>query len=130
MAFAQGIRMNDYEPIDVKTGGIRLPMTTERRTTTRINERIPLIVRGAPGRGTSYQFTSLAENIGAGGLLAHAPRIMEVGEKLTLFVRFALAGSNPPQAPAIAARAVVIRVEEKSGESCNFAAAFVRHRFI
>jgi hypothetical protein len=105
-------------------------MKTERRKTPRIKECIPLIVRAARGGNASYQFNSVVENIGAEGLFAFAPRVMKVGEKLTVFVRFALAGSNPLQAPAIAARAVVVRVEEQSGGSCNFAAAFIRHRFV
>jgi hypothetical protein len=105
-------------------------MKTERRKKQRIYEPVPIIVRGSADSGQSYQIKAIARNIGAGGLCAFAPRIMEVGEKVALFVRFSRAGSNPPQAPAIAARAIVVRVEEKSGESSAFAASFLRYRFI
>ena len=104
-------------------------MKIERRKKQRINEPVSLIVRGSVD-GESYQIKATARDIGAGGLYAFAPRIMEIGEKVTLFVRFSLAGSNPPQAPAIAVRAVVVRVEEKCGESSAFAASFLRYRFI
>jgi len=102
----------------------------ERRKRARIDNPVPVIVRGPAGCSERYQFKTTAKNIGAGGLCAFAPRVMEAGEKITLFVHFALAGSAPPHAPAIAARAVVVRVEDQCGESCTFAASFLRHRFM
>jgi hypothetical protein len=105
-------------------------MEIERRKKQRINEAVSVIVRSSAASSQAYQVKAIAKNIGAGGLCALAPRIMEVGEKVTLFVRFSLAGSNPLQAPAIAARAVVVRVEETCGESSVFAASFLRYRFI
>jgi c-di-GMP-binding flagellar brake protein YcgR len=105
-------------------------MNIERRNKPRISEPVSLIVRSSSSCNAGYQFSSTTKNIGAGGLCAFAPRAMEVGEKVTLFVRLALVGSNPPQAPDIAARAIVVRVEEKSEESCTFAVSFLRHRFI
>jgi len=109
---------------------MRAIMESERRQKPRINEPVTVLVRGSADPGNPYQFKTTAKNIGAGGLCAVAPRRMEVGEKVTLFVRFALAGSNPPQAPAMAARAVIARVEPQRGGSCVFAASFLRHRFI
>ena len=105
-------------------------MKIERRKKQRINEPVSIIVRGSTDCGQAYQIKATARNIGAGGLCAFVPRIMEVGDKVTLFIRFSLAGSSPPQAPAIAARAVVVRVEEKCGEASAFAASFLRYRFI
>jgi hypothetical protein len=105
-------------------------MKIERRKKPRLNEPVSVIVRSAAGCGKNYRFNTTAKNIAAGGLCAIAPRVMEVGDKVTLFVRFALAGGNPLQAPVIAARAVVVRVEEQCGDSCTFAASFLRHRFV
>jgi hypothetical protein len=102
----------------------------ERRQKPRINEPVPVIVRGSDGHGRTYRFNTIARDIGSGGLCASAPRIMQTGEKILLHVRFALAGSKPSQAPAIAARARVLRVEEQSNGSCVFAASFLLHRFI
>jgi hypothetical protein len=105
-------------------------MEIERRKKQRMSEPVSIIVRGSADCGQTYQFNATTRDIGPGGLCALAPRIMEVGEKVTLFVRFSLAGSHPPQAPAIAARAVVVRVEETCGESSAFAASFLRYRFV
>jgi hypothetical protein len=114
----------------IRQGDSESFMQEERRKRLRINQPVPVLVRGSADCRKRYQFRATARNIGAGGLCAFAPRVMEVGEKVTLFVRFALAGSSPPQAPAFAALAVVVRVEEKRGDSCTFAASFLRHRFI
>ena len=105
-------------------------MNFERRQKPRINDPVAIVVRGSKDHGKSYQFDTITQDIGAGGLRALAPRIMEAGEKILLHIRFALAGSRPLQAPVIAARAVVMRVEERPDGSCNFAASFLRHRII
>lgn len=102
----------------------------ERRGKPRMYDPIPVLVRGSEDCGKRYQFSAVAKNISAGGLFASAPRVMGVGEKITLFVRFELAGSKPARSPAIAARAEVVRVEAQSGDSCAFAACFLRHRLI
>ena len=102
----------------------------ERRRHSRMNDSVSIIVRGSAGPGKTYQFNTRTRDIGAGGLSAFAPRIMETGEKITLFVRFALSEGNLAQAPSIAARAIVVRVETQHDGSCIFAAYFLRHRFI
>jgi hypothetical protein len=112
----------------VTTGDFR--MKTERRKKQRLYEPVSIIVRGSADCGQAYQFKATARNIGPGGLCAFAPRIMAVGEKVTLFVRLSLAGSNPSQSPAIAARAVVVRVDEECEESSTFAVSFLRYRFV
>jgi c-di-GMP-binding flagellar brake protein YcgR len=111
-------------------GNLKPNMNLERRNKPRISEPVSVMVRGSDGQGRTYRFKTIARNIGSGGLCATAPRIMKAGEEITLRVRFALAGSNPTQAPAITARAVVLRVEEQFNESCVFAASFLLHRFI
>jgi hypothetical protein len=105
-------------------------MSFERRQTPRINEPIPVIVRGSDGHGKTYRFSTVTRNVGAGGICASAPRIMEAGEKISLHMKFALPGSKPSQAPAVSARAVVSRVEEQPKGSCVFAATFLLHRFL
>ena len=105
-------------------------MNLERRQKPRINEPIPVIVRGSDGHGKTYRFSTVAQNVGAGGICASAPRAMKAGEKISLHMRFALVGSKPSQAPAVSARAVVSRVEEQPNGSCVFAATFLLHRFL
>ena len=102
----------------------------DRRKTPRISTPVPVIVRGSDGHGKTYRFSTVTRNIGSGGICASAPRNMEAGEKILLHIRFALAGSKPSEAPAIAARAEVLRAEKQSDGSCVFAASFLLHRFL
>lgn len=102
----------------------------DRRRKPRINDPVPIIVRGSDGHGKNYRFNTIACNIGAGGVCAAAPRFMVAGEKILLYVRFALAGSKPFKAPAMAARAVVLRAEKRPDGSFLFAASFLLHRFL
>jgi hypothetical protein len=105
-------------------------MSMERRRNPRVNEPLSVTVRGSDGRGESYQFEAVTQDICARGLRCYAPRMMAVGEKVFLHVRFALAGSHPSQAPNVSAQAVVLRVEERLDGSCIFAASFIRCHFI
>jgi hypothetical protein len=98
----------------------------ERRKKPRIYDPITVSIRGSEEDGSFYRFETIAENIGAGGLCARAPRIMRKGESLSVRIRFALAGSNPAQAPVEVVQATVIRVERdrKTASGCTFAASF------
>jgi hypothetical protein len=55
---------------------------------------------------------------------------MKEREKISLRIRFALAGSKPFQAPTVVARAVVLRVEQGPDHSCLFAVSFLLRRII
>jgi hypothetical protein len=102
----------------------------DRRRKPRISDPVPIIVRGSDRNGKNYRFNTIACNIGAGGVCAAAPRSMAAGEEILLYVRFALAGSKPSKAPAMAARAVVLRTERRTDGSYIFAASFLLHRFL
>ena len=105
-------------------------MNLERRRKPRISDAVPVIVRSLKGRDMAYQFETVTLDVGAGGLCAFAPRRMEEGETVSLHIRFRLAGSMPSQAPCVAARAVVARVEKRPDNSCVFAVTFRRYRFV
>ena len=102
----------------------------ERRRKPRLYDPVFVVVRGSDACGKTYQFSTIARNIGSGGLCAYTPQIMKTGEKLRIHIRFARAGSKPLEAPAIAARAVVLRVEKQFNGSYLFAASFLLHRFV
>jgi hypothetical protein len=87
----------------------------DRRRKPRMEEPLPLSVRGAEPCGKRYQFETVARNIGAGGLCAFAPRVMQKGEKVSLRIRFARLGSKPLQAPEVSMRGMVKRVAESPG---------------
>jgi hypothetical protein len=98
-------------------------MQTERRAKPRIYVPVQLRVRGRTEDGESYEFETVARNIGAGGVCATAPRVLQPGDRLLLQIRFALAGSRPATAPTIAAHGVVLRSEPLEQGRCIFAAA-------
>jgi len=96
----------------------------DRRKKPRMNDAIPVSVRGTES-GKLYTFETTALDIGAGGLCAFSPRAMKIGEKLSLRIRFARAGSKTVQAPEIRVRGLVTRVEERPGCSSVFAVSFL-----
>ncbi len=100
-------------------------LIVERREKPRMDDAIPVSVRGFESRGKPYRFETVARDIGAGGLCAFSPRILKSGEKLLLHIRFARAGSRPAQVPEILVRGMVTRVEERPGHCCVFAVSFL-----
>ena len=98
-------------------------MQSELRRKDRLDYTIPLSVRGSGTGGESYRFETVARNIGAGGLCAYAPRKMQIGERLSLRVRFARPGSTA-QAPEISVRGSVVRTEKQPAGLWMFAVAF------
>ncbi|MBN2321305.1 MAG: PilZ domain-containing protein [Acidobacteria bacterium] len=103
-------------------------MNKERRKYSRLRDPLPVVVRSINRREKPFQFNSITQDIGAGGLCAVAPRLLRLGEKINLHIRFAVPGSNPPQAPSASARAVVLRTEKRPDGTCVFAASFLfRH---
>jgi len=96
----------------------------ERRSKPRLYDPIPVMVQGSEGNGELYKFDTVAQNIGPGGLSAFAPREMREGEELAVRIRFSLAGTKPIQAPVVAARAIVVRVEKLYDNACTFAVSF------
>jgi c-di-GMP-binding flagellar brake protein YcgR len=101
-------------------------MNLERRQRPRINDPLPILVRGVNDRGERFQFRSVVRDIGAGGLCAIAPEVLNAGRKLYLHVRFARADANPAQAPEASFRGVVLRSEERPDGTCMFAVSFLQ----
>ena len=97
---------------------------TERRRKNRMDDPVPVSVRGSEG-GQQYRFDTVARNIGAGGLCAFAPRPITMGERLSLRIRFVRAGTKVVLAPEVVARGLVVRVEELPGGFCVFALSFL-----
>ena len=81
-----------------------------------------LRVRGTGKDGEPYDFETVTRDIGAGGVRASAPRALEPGDRFSLEIRFALAGSRPAKAPVISTHGVVLRVEPLDQGRSLFAA--------
>jgi hypothetical protein len=103
-------------------------MEPERRRKPRLYQSIPLAVRGQELSGNPYRFETIAPDVSASGLCAFAPRIMNLGEKVSMRIRFARLGCKPIQAPEISLRGEVVRVEPGDSGYCKFAVSFILRR--
>lgn len=102
-----------------------MTMNGNRRRKDRLDFTLPISVHGSGTDGKVYRFETVAPNIGAGGLCAFAPRMMKIGERVSMRVRFARLGRKPVQAPEVSVRGFVVRVEERPAGFCKFAVAFL-----
>jgi hypothetical protein len=100
-------------------------MKSERRKRDRLEFVLPLSVRGSGKGGAPYRFQTVTRDIGPGGLCGYAPRTMQVGENLSMRVRFARPGSKAVQAPEISVRGRVVRVEDRPTGLSMFAVTFI-----
>jgi hypothetical protein len=98
--------------------------STERRQKPRLEDPIQLRVRVMQHGAPLIEFDTVALNISAGGICALAPCRIDAGSRLYLNIRFALPGTTPIEAPAIAAGGVVLRAREWPDGHSLFAAEF------
>jgi hypothetical protein len=96
----------------------------ERRRTVRLYEPISLRVWGEAGDGNRFEFETVARDISGGGLCATASRLISAGERISIQIQFARAGTRPFHAPTVTTRGLVLRVQEISVGTFLFAAAF------
>ena len=97
----------------------------DRRSKPRMDGPLPVKVKWSGASGKTYRFETVARNIGAGGLCAFAPRAMQVGERLSMRIRFVRMGGRPAQAPEISIRGRIVRVENIRGDCSVFAVSFL-----
>ena len=100
-------------------------MNSNRRKQNRLECILPLKVRGSGNERKTYRFETVVRDIGPGGLCGYAPRMMRIGETLSMRVRFARPGSSAVQAPEISVRGQVIRAEARPTALCMFAVCFL-----
>jgi hypothetical protein len=105
-------------------------MKMERRRNPRINDPLPVVVCGSSDTKDAYRFETISWDFGAGGICAFSPRILQEEEKISLYIRLSPAGSQPSQAPEVAARAIVLRSQAMPDGCCLFAASFLMRHVI
>jgi hypothetical protein len=105
-------------------------MESDRRRYPRIYDPVPVRVRGVHAGGEQFEFDTIAKNVSAGGICAPTPHLLNVGEEVSLQIRFSRAGSSPSQAPTVSARGRILRSEQLLNGSVLFAAAFIRRRIV
>jgi hypothetical protein len=101
-------------------------MNTDRRQRPRINDPLPVLVRGVNNQGEPFQFRSVVRDISAGGLCSVSPEALMIGERLYLHVLFAQANARAPQAPKASLRGIVLRTEKRPDGTCIFAVSFLK----
>lgn len=97
----------------------------DRRIHPRIYHPMPITVRGA-----DFSFDTVTDNISAGGLLSRSSRKLEARDTLDLRIKFAIAGSQPKNAPKLAAQGIVTRVRSLDDGTYEFAVKFTRRRLL
>jgi hypothetical protein len=103
---------------------------TERRRSLRIAVPFPVRVRGVSASGRRLEFETELENLGAGGLFLRAAHDIRGWQNLTMIMRLSLADNIETPAPVIAARARILRTENRGDGRDGFAIAFIRHKFV
>jgi hypothetical protein len=126
------------EPLHFKAdrrGGQR-PSTTVRRHAERLYGSCQAIVRGVDAAGESFTEATTLVNVSAGGLYVKLQRSVSPGTKLFVVFAFSSVALQEAQAPRVAARGQVCRVETIEADEANAQKAsgvglrFQHHRFL
>jgi len=101
----------------------------ERRSVPRIATPFPATLRGMNQAGDWFRIDTVLDNFSAAGLSLRLVRPIAPGATLFIVVRFTIAPAARPAAPGVAARAVVVWAEPRSG-AWGVAMKFTRQRFL
>jgi hypothetical protein len=113
------------EPLHFKAdrrGGQR-PSTTVRRHAERLYGSCQAIVRGVDAQGQSFTEATTLENVSAGGLYVRLQRSVSPGTRLFVVFAFSSVALQDAQAPRVAARGQVCRVETIEADAAGADAA-------
>jgi hypothetical protein len=102
----------------------------ECRGTLRIAAPFPITVRGVDVSGERFGLQTVLDNLSATGLCLRLARPIATGAPMFVVVRLATAPCHAVAAPGVAARGVVVRVQQRSGQVWGVAMQFTRHRFL
>lgn len=108
--------------------------TSVRRHSERLYGSCQAIVRGVDSRGETFTEATTLENVSAGGLYLKLPYKIESGAHLFVVFAFSTVALQDVQAPRVAVRGQVCRVEALGGESgvdiSGIGLQFNKHRFM
>ena len=136
-----------HEPLHFKADrrGEQRQTKTVRRHAERLYGSCQAIVRGVDAQGESFTEATTLENVSAGGLYVKLQRSVSPGTKLFVVFAFSSVALQEAQAPRVAARGQVCRVEtietdsetdEANADAANAQKAsgvglrFQHHRFL
>jgi hypothetical protein len=129
---------NHQEPLHFKIDrrGAQRTETTVRRHSERLYGSCQAIVRGVDAEGETFTEATALENVSSGGLYLRLHRPVKPGTKLFVVFAFSTVGLQEVQAPRIAARGQVRRVETIEADEANaqnvsgVGLEFQHHRFL
>ena len=102
-----------HEPLHFKEDrrGAQRPTKTVRRHAERLYGSCQAIVRGVDAEGKSFTEATTLENVSSGGLFVRLHRPVKPGSQLFVVFAFSTVALQEVQAPRVAARGQVCRVE-------------------
>lgn len=119
--------MSHIQPIANATpAGIAL----ERRSKPRLQVAYPALVRGNDSLSGKFREDALVENVSAGGVYLRLKRVVVPGNSLFITLRFSNLPPKQTLAPCLAARGIVLRVDQRQDGTYGVALKFQNYRFL
>ena len=103
---------------------------TERRSKPRIYQPFCAIVQGIDARGKDFEISAQLVNLSALGLYMILAQSVEPGAKLDAIIQFSSIPTNGVDAPRVAIKGVVLRVELNHSGVYGVALEFTQYRFL
>ncbi len=102
----------------------------ERRRSLRISAPFTALVRGITEHGQRVEFRTEIDNLSTGGLFLKTNRDLRGWKRITLLMRLSLDQNSDRPAPAIVAKAKVLRAEIAPADCAGYALALQARRFV
>jgi c-di-GMP-binding flagellar brake protein YcgR len=99
----------------------------ERRRHPRVSLPFPVTVQGTDEAGEPFQFSTILDDLSAGGLRLRLMRRMRTDSELLVTARLSI---NPEQGAVVALQGKVLRVEPESGGVYGVAVRIEQHTFL
>jgi hypothetical protein len=100
----------------------------ERRSSLRICNPFPALVRGVTASGEGFASRTVIDNLSASGLYLRLAQHVKPGEQLSIVIWLSDDPNDELTAPRVMVRGKVLRVESQPGGAYGLAVAFVRRR--
>lgn len=123
---------NPPEPLHFKTDRRSSQRTspTVRRYSERLYGSCQAIVRGVDSEGKEFTEVTMLENVSASGLYVKIPRRMKAGSHLFVVFAFSTVALQEIQAPRVAVRGQICRIDALNEDVTGVGLRFQRHRFL
>ena len=102
----------------------------ERRDKPRLSVPFPAMVRGVNASEEAFETNTHLHNLSRGGLSLRLEQLVKQGAKLFILIQLAAPETQDAEAPRVAVRGTVLRVERQSNGPYNVAVAITQYRFL